>query len=347
MTAEGNEWNVLVYSGGEIMGDGLNKLAFLRALRRAWPNAHVTWFAGNGPSVYARKLAPTVDGLIDELVEAERGDERWTNVLRPRLHRRHFNIIIDTQRKLRATAELKRTPHDLLVSAAANGALSERRAPGQPWRAGTPEHFGRQLIQLLALARYGRVDGPVDPSGSVNVPKRCEHAATRLLDEPSAVALAPGAGGASKRWPLDNFAAIGRRLVDAGYRPVFVLGPDETALRQTLVEAVPEAVFPLQAAAADELADEPFLTMAVAKRCLGAVANDSGVGHILAATGIPMITLFGPTNAAKFAPSTANVVCLRAQSFGGRSMAAIPVEAVWRDLAHLLEASSTQKLAEA
>jgi ADP-heptose:LPS heptosyltransferase len=319
---------VLVYSGGEIMGDGLNKLAFLRALRRAWPDAHVTWFAGNGASVYARKLAPAVDGLIDELIESHRGAERWSNLLWPRLRGRQFDVIVDTQLKLRATAELKRVAHGLLVSAAANGLLSERRAPGQPWRAARPANLGRQLLQLLALARHGRADGAVDPSGGVAVPERCVRAAERLMPQAPAIALAPGAGGAAKRWPLASFSALGERLAGDGYTPLYLLGPDESDMLSRLQAAVPSARFPLQEAGADALADEPFLTMAIAARCRAAVANDSGIGHIIAATGVAMATLFGPTNAAKFAPSNPNAVCVRAQDYGGETMSAIPVEAV-------------------
>jgi ADP-heptose:LPS heptosyltransferase len=328
--------HVLIYSGGEIMGDGLNKLAFLRAVRRAYPQAHVTWFAGNGSSVYAGKLAPAVDGLIDRVVESDRGAERWRNLLRPRLWPEHFDVILDTQLKLRATAELKRLPHGLMVSGAANGLLSERKAPGQPWQRGRPVHLGRQLLQLLSLARFGRTDGPVDPNGGVRLPAACDAAAKPLLPDGPAVALAPGAGGAVKRWPLASFAALGRRLQSAGYRPAYILGPDETEMHLELAAAVDDAVFPLQAADRAALAHEPFLTMALAKRCRAAVANDSGVGHILAATGIPMVSLYGPTKPEKFAPTNPALICVRAQAFGGSDMASIPIEAVWQALAERL-----------
>lgn len=324
---------ILIYSGGEIMGDGLNKLGFLRAVRRAYPDAHITWFAGNGASVYAGKLAPAVAGLLDQVIESERGAESWRQVLRPRLANQTYDIILDTQLKVRATTELKRMPHGLLVSGAAHGLLSERRAPGQPWRDARPVALAQQLLQLLALARYGYVDGPVDPSGTVDVPAACDKLALDLLprDTPC-VALAPGAGGAGKRWPLENFAALGTRLSDAGWGPVFVLGPDETWMHTELAARVPGGLFPLQQASPRALAYEPFLTMGIAAACRAAVANDAGIGHILAVTGVPMVSLFGKTDAAKFAPNNPRLTVLRAQDFGASVVAGIPVDAVWAEI---------------
>ena len=317
---------VLVYVGGELLGDGLNKLPFLRALRRAYPDAWITWFAGSGPTAYTGKLAPAVSGLIDEIVGTEHGQEAWSNVFRPRLRDRRFDVIIDTKRKLRATVELKRMPHGVFVSGTVNGLLSERRVPGQPLRPAKPAHFLDQLLQLLSLARYGRADGPVDPSGRVEVPSRCHAAAAALLPERDGVILAPGAGGAKKRWPLANFVAVAQDLARQGYTPVIALGPGEESLHAELARSLSDARFPLQAASAETLADEPFLTMALAQRACAALANDSGNAHILAAAGVPLVVLFGATSAEKFAPPGAHVRVLRADDYGD-SLADLPVQA--------------------
>jgi ADP-heptose:LPS heptosyltransferase len=329
--------SVLVYVGGEIMGDGLNKLPFLRALRRAYPEARVTWFAGSGPTVYTGKLAAAVDGLIDEVIETKVNEESWANALRPRLRDRHFDVIIDTKRKLRATVELKRTPHALFVSGTVNGLLSDRRVKGQPWRPQKPVHFQDQLLQLLSLARYGRPDGPVDPSGRVDVSDSCMAAARLLLPDDRYVMLAPGAGGADKRWPLANFVQLARRVAQQGWVPVFALGPGEEELAPDLAPQVPEAVFPLQAARPDDLAHEPFLTMALAQRCRAAVANDSGNAHIVAAAGARLLVLFGRTSADKFAPRGDHVKVIQTQQFGGSAIADIPLEPVARALADWLD----------
>ena len=59
-----------------------------------------------------------------------------------------------------------------------------------------------------------------------------------------------------------------------------------------------------------------------------AVANDAGMGHLLAAADCPLVSLFGPTSAAKFAPFADRLTLIEAQAFGSEDMAAIPIEAV-------------------
>ena len=71
------------------------------------------------------------------------------------------------------------------------------------------------------------------------------------------------------------------------------------------------------------------MTIAIARHLHVAVANDSGLGHMLAAAETPMVSLFGPTLPEKFAPSTPWLTILRAQDYGLRDhMDAIPLSAV-------------------
>ena len=47
---------------------------------------------------------------------------------------------------------------------------------------------------------------------------------------------------------------------------------------------------------------DPIDTIKLAKKCFAGISNDTGCGHLLAASGIPTITIFGPTNCEKFSP---------------------------------------------
>ncbi|HEY9568001.1 MAG TPA: glycosyltransferase family 9 protein, partial [Thalassobaculum sp.] len=80
----------------------------------------------------------------------------------------------------------------------------------------------------------------------------------------------------------------------------------------------------------------PLLTIALAGRLAAGVANDSGGGHMLAAADVPLLSLFGPTPPAKFAPFVSRGAVLRAQDFGGTGMTGIPVDAVEAALEPLL-----------
>ena len=68
--------------------------------------------------------------------------------------------------------------------------------------------------------------------------------------------------------------------------------------------------------------------MALAKRLALAVSNDSGVNHMLAIAGTPLVSLYGVTTPGKFPPMGEGISFLHAGDFGGRQMKYIPVDAV-------------------
>jgi ADP-heptose:LPS heptosyltransferase len=59
-----------------------------------------------------------------------------------------------------------------------------------------------------------------------------------------------------------------------------------------------------------------------------AVSNDSGGGHLLAAGGVPLVSLWGPTVFEKAPPQTKILRTILARDFGGTAMTLIPVDAV-------------------
>lgn len=323
---------VLVYVGGDLVGDGLIKLPFVRALRHAFPDARVTWLAGVNTSVYAGVLAPLVVGLIDEVIE-DAGFERWADkILHRPLGGRRFDLVIDTQRGVPRSFLLRRLRHGRFVSAAADFWLSDARPP-RPYR--RPPSLIGQLLELVALASGSEAAlGPPPPVGDA-----ARAAAERLLpDGPIYVGIAPGAGSRHKCWPLERFVALAEGQAAHGRVPVIALGPDEADWRETFAGAVPGCVIPAcdDAELPPALRDSPLLTIALAARFAAAVANDSGTGHMFAAADAPLVSLFGPSQADKFAPAASRAVVVRAQEHGGEEMAAIPPAAVEAALETLL-----------
>ena len=93
---------------------------------------------------------------------------------------------------------------------------------------------------------------------------------------------------------------------------------------------MPEALFPeeQEAETTPPALRGPSLVSALAERLSAAVANCSGAGHLLAAGGAPMVSLYGPTRPEKYAPFSRALICLKAQDFGSNRVDAIPVEIV-------------------
>ncbi len=315
--------DILVYSGLELIGDGVMKLPFLRALRQRWPEARMTWLAGKGRTVYAHELAPLTETIIDEIIEAAGIGSRATELLRRPLPERRFDLVIDTQRRVLTTLILRRLRSRCFVSGAANFLLSDRRPPRGYQR---PPRLIDQLLDLVFVAGGTRIAPDFDLA--LGAPWR-DAAAAALPPGPVYIGLAPGAGGAEKRWPRERFVALAEAQARRARSIALLLGPAEHDWIVGLREALPTALFPLQDPRFDAaIAASPLFTMAVGQRLAVAVANDSGTGHLLAASGCPLVSLFGPSPAAKFAPAARRLVLIDAQRFGGDEMTDIPLGAV-------------------
>jgi ADP-heptose:LPS heptosyltransferase len=111
---------------------------------------------------------------------------------------------------------------------------------------------------------------------------------------------------------------------------VLILGPGERHWESSVRDAVPEALIPPldDVPGNDGAVGGPTLTVALAGHLSAAVANDAGAGHLLAAGGAPMVSLFGWSRPEKRAPFARAVAIIRAQDFGSEKIADIPVAAV-------------------
>jgi len=101
-------------------------------------------------------------------------------------------------------------------------------------------------------------------------------------------AIHPFSGSARKNWPLENFRELARQL--EGDMPVrWCAGPEDP---------------PLEAATRIDDLYELARWLARAQMYVG---NDSGITHLAAAVGTPVLALFGPTDPEVWAPRGANV----------------------------------------
>jgi heptosyltransferase-2 len=107
------------------------------------------------------------------------------------------------------------------------------------------------------------------------------------------VALAPGAVGASKRWPSAAYTELARRLGNEGLDVWVLGGPQEKPLAAEI----------LAGSQARDLTGHDLrdAVLALASAAV-AVSNDSGLLHVSAAIGTPSIGIFGPTSPWHWAP---------------------------------------------
>ena len=105
------------------------------------------------------------------------------------------------------------------------------------------------------------------------------------------IGLCPGAEfGDAKKWPEQHYVELGRQLVKQGKR-VWIFGsPAEVATGKAIAEAIGEGAVNL--AGRTSLLDAIDL-LALCERV---VTNDSGLMHLAAAIGTPVIALYGSTS---------------------------------------------------
>ncbi len=99
----------------------------------------------------------------------------------------------------------------------------------------------------------------------------------------SRVVMHPFASSPAKRWPLERFLSVGEVLSQEGWEVSYTAGPEEA----------------LDAAIRFENLWDLAGWLSTASLYIG---NDSGIAHLAAAAGTPVVVLFGPTDAAIWAP---------------------------------------------
>lgn len=111
------------------------------------------------------------------------------------------------------------------------------------------------------------------------------------------IVLHPSAGKAYRRWPSDRFAAVADGLVERADARIAIIGtPDERGLGEGVRDQMRHR----------DHAHYFTLTvvdlLALFERAALIVSNESGPTHLAAATGLPIVTIFGPTPEAVWRP---------------------------------------------
>jgi ADP-heptose:LPS heptosyltransferase len=307
----------------EGLGDALLKLPFLRAIRRGFPDTPIWWIASHQTSM-DDELKPFVSQLLARVV-AHAGLTTPIRDAIPRLRTLPpFECVFDTRTRVASVLAAKLVlSHRGFYACLPGFVFSDRRPPGR-WQ--RPLGIAERSLSMAEAA----LGGAAEWQGTLDVSAVARAAADARLPVGSRyVGLSTGSREARKNWPVERFITLAGALAARGLVPMFFTGPQERQQLEILRRAVPAAVFPQAEPLDDNVGVAPLeFAAALALRLSAAVANDSGLGHLLGAVGIPLVSLFGPTDPRRWAPFTSKGIVVRAQDFGGDVMDAIPVEAV-------------------
>jgi heptosyltransferase-2 len=277
--------NILVirYSA---LGDVVLATSVLEPLRARFPRARIEW-------VTDPLYAPLLEGLPEiarvHRLAREGEDSAWPMAARLR---GRFDAVIDLQNKVRS-AIVARAAAPLRTAFKRRSAM---RALMSLFGADPP------LVRAHATQLYAEALAPLGIAApgplKVNLaPQAVALAADALRDvERPAVAIAPGARWATKRWPAERFAAVAAALATEGVRIVLCGGPGD---RDSF--AAFRSAFRGKVAADLSFLPIDALAAAIARVQL-LVACDSGPVHLATAVGTPVLALFGPTSVTRWGP---------------------------------------------
>ncbi|MFA6185747.1 MAG: glycosyltransferase family 9 protein [Phycisphaerae bacterium] len=118
----------------------------------------------------------------------------------------------------------------------------------------------------------------------------------------------PGSGSTAKNWHIDNFYMVAETLREKKNSVAFLLGPAEMeTFKPEIIDAL-GAIAPL-------LVDISLTEALGAISCASCfIGNDSGLTHIAAAAGIPVIACWAATNPVHYHPVGPNVTVFQLDS---------------------------------
>jgi lipopolysaccharide heptosyltransferase I len=292
------------------LGDVIHALPVARALRRARPGVQLAWI------VEAREYAllkehPDLDVVVPvdtrlwrRLIWRPSGARQVVGKmrrLRSRIRSAGFDVAIDLQGLVKSGLLTAYTGAPLRIGFSADHCRERLNCLFTNRRVRPPAEAVHVVDQYLALlGPLGVAPGPVE--FHVPVPPLAQRRMDDFLGEQGVkdrdllVAINPGAGRDSKRWPPGHFRHLVDRLaLEPNVRLLLLWGPDELHLARQIRDGL--SALPIMAPPTDlhELA-------ALLRRCALMVAGDTGPLHLAAALGTPSLGLFGPTRAERNGP---------------------------------------------
>ncbi len=283
-----------------LIGDTVMATPVLRSLRRAYPDATLL-------GVIKPHVAPTLDGnpWLDALIRfdpkaADRRDRTAAVVSRLRAERADLALLLPNSLRSALVAWAAGVPRRVGYARGGRGVLLTDRL-AVPLAAGGGRlpvpavEYYLALVRKLGL-RVDSVRTELFTTAADEAAADRAWSALGLSGERPVVCLnTGGAFGPAKSWPEAYFSTLACRLADeAGVRVLVVCGPGERAAAEAIVAGAghPDVV------SLSGLELSLGLTKASVRRSSLLITTDSGPRHFAAAFGVPVLSLFGPTNIA-------------------------------------------------
>jgi len=294
----------ILVKGVNWIGDSLFITPALSALRKGFPNSHISLLI----NPWVREIFDGNPDLDEIIIYDEKGKEKTLKgKIRfiQSLRNRNFDMgIIMQPRSYKAAlfVYLSRIPQRIGYSHSLRNLLLTRRVAPPT----TPVHDIDMFLNIVLSLGVA----PARKEPYLPFSPKADDWADRFLEERGVnkgellIGINPGAFKQSKRWPEPRYAELSDILIKEFKAKVIIFqGPGEDEIIEKVVSLMREKAIIVKASI-KELA-------AFSRKCKLFVGNDTGPMHVAAASGTPVIALFGPADPQRSRPWGRNHVVIK------------------------------------
>jgi lipopolysaccharide heptosyltransferase II len=284
------------------LGDVIHSLPVLRLLRSHWPQSQIFWWLDVNLIPLLEK-DPDLAGIFTFQRKRWAAPHRWPEIVSSiaAMRKFRFDIAIDLQGLARSGMFAWLADPQLIVGLdnIREGSREGARALYDitPPRSAPKTHAVDRYLSVLPLLKVPVHKNfewlPARPAAVESIREKWnpERNVTRWI------VMLPGGRWDNKRWPVQYFVDLAKRLREIPNVRLVVLGSkDEKSLGETIAAAVPEFCLNLAGSTTlDEMIEWIRLSRLV-------ITNDTGPMHVAAAVRRPVVAIFGPTNPSNTGP---------------------------------------------
>ncbi len=294
-----------------LIGDVVFTTPIPRALKRAFPGAHVAYVVERGAAAVVSGN-PNIDDLI--VVDRRRGLGRVSDDLRlaARLRRGRYDVVVDLHGGPRSSWLTCATGAPQRIGYAVAGrSWMYTRTVSRPRQLRARHSVVNQWDLLAAIDGWpggtpdptrDAVDMAADPLVDARVAARLQDAGVGSGDE--VVVVHVSAGNPFRRWPEESFTRLVAGIAAGSERRRVMLssGPSDRAAAARIGERARSALGELGGRIVDVGEFDIAELRALVARSRLFVGGDTGPLHVAATTAVPIVGLYGPTLAERSAP---------------------------------------------
>jgi heptosyltransferase III len=287
------------------LGDVVLSLPALKALREKFPAARISVLVGKSPAQFVE-----ISGLADEVIMVDRVELRDGPRIRSikdvfrivgDTRRRRFDLIIDLHSlsETNLLGFLSGAKHRIYANRENRSLDFLARFPTKPPVEDKSRHLTDRYLDVLkplgidGAPRFVEIVPPEEKLNEIRDLFR-----ELGIEGKELIGLFLGAGHPSRRWSVDKFAELTRRLVgDDKRRALVFLGPEEFHLLDEIREK-----FPHEAIILDKLKLIPLFAALSMVDVL--VSNDTGPMHLAAIAGTRIVLIWDKRGNPIFMPLT-------------------------------------------